>query len=126
MRLQSPPDSWKTRNNPRSTKILPQNLIQKRKKIPLVESNKVVERGKNDITQKEKQAGAKPTRRYLTRNTATMRIEQERILAAAISVMELSQNPEDLKVHKVLLHQILENLGSEFHDFMMEDIKQKG
>ena len=81
-----------------------------------------MERGKNDITQKGKQAGTKPTRRYLTRNTATKRVDQEGILAAAISMMELSQNPENLEVHAVLLHQILENVESKLRDFVEEKI----
>ena len=61
--------------------------------------------------------GTKSARWFITRNTATEREAHEAVLAAAINVMELSQNPENLEVHEVLLHQILENLGSKFQDW---------
>ena len=61
-------------------------------------------------------------RRFITRNTATEREEHEAVLAAAINVMELSQNPENLEVHAVLLHQILENVESKLRNFVEEKI----
>ena len=60
-----------------------------------------------------------PARRFLTRTTDIGRKKQEAALTTAISVMELDLNLENLHVHRILLHQMLENSEMEHHDFII-------
>ena len=67
--------------------------------MPLVEREEVVAGAEDGTTTADKQAGAKPARRFLTRTTATGRKKQEASLATAIRVMELDLDPDNVQVH---------------------------
>ena len=69
----------------------------------------------------ENQTGTKPARRFLTRTAAAGRQKQEASLATAIRAMELDLDPENVSVHEVLLHQMLENLEREHNMYVVTE-----
>ena len=83
--------------------------------MPVVEQDRGVEGDEGATTITENQTGAKPARRFLTRTAAAGRKKQEASLATAVRAMELDLDPENVPVHEVLLHQMLENLEREHH-----------
>ena len=86
--------------------------------MPVVEPDGGVGGAEEATTPTENQTGAKPARRFLTRTAAAGRKKQEASLATAIRAMELDLDPDNVPVHEVLLHQMLENLEREHHDFV--------
>jgi hypothetical protein len=89
--------------------------------MPLVEHDEVVMGPENNTITMNSQGGAKPARRIFTRTTVTGRKKQEAALTTAFRVMKLDLNPDNVHVHEVLLHQMLENLETEHHDFIMKE-----
>ena len=69
----------------------------------------------------ENQTGTKPARRFLSRTAAAGRQKQEASLATAIRAMELDLDPENVSVHEVLLHQMLENLEREHNMYVVTE-----
>ena len=83
--------------------------------MPVVERDGGVEGAEEATITTKHQTGAKPACRFLTRTAAAGRKKQEASLATAIRAMELNLDPENVPVHEVLLHQMLENLEQEHH-----------
>jgi hypothetical protein len=105
------------RKYPRSTKI--NHWIQK--KMPLVVSDEKVAGPENDMNTIDGQGGDIPAGRFLTRTSSIDRKRQETTLTTAIRVIEHVLNLENLHIHEILLHQMLENLEIEHHDFIIKE-----
>jgi hypothetical protein len=90
--------------------------------MPLLVRNEEGAGPDNETNAPDGQGGARPARRFLTRTTASGRKKQEASLVTAIHVLELDLNPDNVKVRKALLQQMLQILEKEHNSFIMKEL----
>jgi hypothetical protein len=89
--------------------------------MPVVVSEEEEGGPENDTDTPEEEGGARQGRRFLTRATASGRKIKEASLTAAIHMMGLDLDPDNVRLHETLIQEHLQDVEKEHNDFIVKE-----